>query len=365
MNKKTSVINNILTLALTIGALFGVVLLCNSKYSAEILDVVLYFLAGAVVFGLINAFVHEWGHILAGKKNGFKFVSMTIWFFKWTKIRKRIQFDFVMMGEEAGSSEMITDYTDGIAKRFKKMTMGGIVASGIMMLVSITPLFLWSILPLWAYCLLGMMLPVSAYYFFGNALPMASEGVLNDGATVRGINKDTPSLKVMLSVLSIQAELTSGKSPAEIDEQFYFEVPQLPEDDLNFILLLNARYAYYLDKGDTEKAKATIDRLMSLLDYMPKSYQVVIKTDALYNACTFDYNEETADELMYEVEKYVNNVNNATNVRVKLAYLIYVAKKKDACDVFYEKGLRECKRCPVLGLAKMEQKLFDKLKKDF
>ena len=59
----------------------------------------------------------------------------------------------------------------------------------------------------------------------------------------------------------------------------------------------------------------------------------------------------------------VNNVNNATNVRVKLAYLIYVAKKKDACDAFYEKGLRECKRCPVLGLAKMEQKLFDKLKK--
>lgn len=365
MSKKVNVISNVVTMALTIVAVLCVVMICNSQYNAEFIEVLLFFLVGALSFGLLNAFVHEFGHIIVGQKNGFRFVSVTVWFFKWRRVNKHIRFDFVMMGEEAGSSEMITDYTDNIATRFKNMTLGGIGASAIMTVIGIVPLFLYSVLPLWAFCVLGMMLPVSVYYFVGNALPMSSEGVLNDGATVYGIKKNTPSAQVMTCILAFQARLTAGDTPSEVDEKFLFEVPQLPEDDLNFILLLNARYSFYLDKGDYANAKSTSDRLMTLLDYMPKTYRAVIKTDALYNACTFDYNEETADELMYEVEKYVNNVNDATNVRVKLAYLMYVAKNKDACEIFYEKGMRECKRNPVKGLAKMEEKLFNELKENF
>jgi hypothetical protein len=129
-------------------------------------------------------------------------------------------------------------------------------------------------------------------------------------------------------------------------------------------MLLNARYLYYLDKNDFENAKKTSDRLVSILEYMPKEYRLIVKTDALYNACTLDFNEDAADDLMYELEKYLNNVNNTTTVRAKLAYLIYVKKETDDLDMFFKKGFREADRCQLKGISVLERKLFENMKND-
>ena len=145
----------------------------------------------------------------------------------------------------------------------------------------------------------------------------------------------------------------------------YFDLPQLPEDDLNFALLLNARYLYYLDKEEFENAKKTTERLLSIVDYLPKEYSFAIKVDALYNACTFDFDEDFADELVYELEKYLNNVNSVNSVRAKLAYLLYVKGEKENIDIFYKKGVKEADRGQIRGLTLFERKLFDKMRKDF
>ena len=42
---------------------------------------------------------------------------------------------------------------------------------------------------------------------------------------------------------------------SEIDESYYFDLPQLCEEHPYFIQLLTLRYSYYLDKGDYENAK--------------------------------------------------------------------------------------------------------------
>ena len=142
-----------------------------------------------------------------------------------------------------------------------------------------------------------------------------------------------------------------------------FDLPQLPEDSLNFAMLLNARYAYYLDKQDYENAKKITDRLLSLEEYLPKNYVNIVKTDALYNACTFDFNEEKADDLMYELEIYLNNVNTVTNVRVKLAYMLNVKQENGNLDMFFKKGYKEADRCQIKGFGAYERKLFDGLNK--
>ncbi|MBE7087291.1 MAG: hypothetical protein E7369_03220 [Clostridiales bacterium] len=366
MSRRTNVINNILTMAITVALIFLSAYLCNKFYYVDkIFSILHWFIIGALLFGLINAFVHEFGHIIAGKKNSFKFISMTVWFFKWSKKRKKIVFDFVFFGEEAGSTEMLPVGTENLAKRFKSMTMGGIIASLIMTLISIPPLFLSAYLPEWLYCILAMCLPLSAYYFVGSVLPMTSEGARNDGAVVLGLNKNDDISKVTVNLLAIHAELFAGKTPSEIDKSLYFDLPQLAEDELNFILLYNARYNYYLDAGDYENAKKISDRLMGIIDDIPKSIQPVIKTDALYNSCTFDFSETRADELMSEVEKYLNSDNGLTAVRVKLAYLLYIRREKDCLDMFYDKGVKDAKKHPIKGLGLFEKKLLDKMKTDF
>ncbi len=360
MNRR-NLFSYILTMLATALGFFLILAVCNNLYGGQTFEAIFRFLVGAILAGFFNAAVHELGHYLAGKKNGFAFSSMTIWFFKWKKVKNKTKFEFVLMGEEAGYTEMIPTNADNIDKKFLKLTRGGILASFIITLFGIPPLFM-SFLPIWIYSIWAMFLPVGLYYFLGTCIPTCSGGMLNDGAVILSIKKQTDSSKVMLNLLKIQAQLYEGKTPKQIDNSLYFDLPQLPEDDINFAMLLNARYSYYIDNEDYENAKKVTARLLSLEDYLPKNYINLIKTDALYNACTFDYNEDLADDFLYEVEDYLNNINTATNVRVKIAYLKNVAKETEDLDMFFKKAYKEAKREQIKGLGIYETKLLDGLK---
>ena len=364
MSRKTNVINYIITMAVTLSTLFVVVFLCNSRYNETLIDAMLKFLVGAILAGLVHTFVHELGHLILGKKNGFVFSAMTVWFFRWYKQNNKIKFQFVMMGEEAGYTEMIPVCGDNIAYRLKKMSSGGPLVSLIFAILGVPVLFIPSV-SIWVFSIWAMFLPIGAYFFLSSALPASSYGVRNDGAVIYGINHNEDTLKVALNLLKIQAEMYQGKTPAEVEKSLYFDLPQLPEDDLNFIMLLNARYLYYLDCEDFENAKKITDRLVGLIDDMPKDFRAPVMVDALYNACTFDFNEKLADEITEDYERFLNNVNTATNVRAKLAYLLYVRREREAFDIFYKKGIREAKRCQIKGIELFETKLFDKMKTDY
>jgi hypothetical protein len=159
----------------------------------------------------------------------------------------------------------------------------------------------------------------------------------------------------------IQAQIYSGKTPSEIDEKYYFDLPQLPETENIFINLLNARYSYYLDKADYENAKKVSDRLSGLLDGMPKYYKNVVIADLLYNACTFDFDEDTADNLVEDLDKYLNNVNTLTNLRIKLAYAVKILKDDALIERLKEKIDSEIEYCAIKGITAYEQKLVNRL----
>jgi len=363
MSRKTNVINYIITMAVTLITLFVVIYISNLNYKQNTIDAMLMLLCGAIITGLINTFAHEFGHYFAGKRNGFAFSEMVVWFFRWKKGKKKVRFNFVMIGEEAGYTEMIPQSPECVEKGLKKMTLGGVVASFVVMMLGVPALFL-TVLPVWIYSIWAMFLPVGAYFFFGCALPATNSGVRNDGAVLYGIKKQDDETKVTINLLKIQAELFQGKRPCEVNQELFFDLPQLPEDCLTFAMLLNARYNYYLDKEDFAKAKQTIDRLLSIEEYLPKIYVNMLKTEALYASCTFDYNAELADDYVYELEKYLNNVNNCSTVRAKLAYLLYVQGEKESAEIFIKKGLKEADRCNLKGIGLMETKLFNKMKLD-
>ncbi len=360
MTRRKNLINNILYVLITLGALFMLVYVCSQRYYSNVFMALLKICVGGLVAGFVVTFMHELGHLIAGKRNGFVLSEFCVWFLRWRKVGKKTVFGFCGFGEEAGYTDMISTNTENLEERFSKMVKGALIASFIAMVIGIAPFFIKT-LPVWVYCIWGAFFPVGAYVFFGNALPMTNENLRNDGAVLSGIKNQEDSMKVALSVVKIQAEMYAGKTPAEIDEKLYFDLPQLPEDDPNFVLLLNARYNYYLDKSDFEGAKKVSNRLKTLEEDMPKAYTFVVKTDMLYNACTFDYDEEVADDLVYELEKYLNNVNTATNVRAKLAYILNVQGEKELVDMFYNKGVREANKCQIKGLGLYEKKLLDNL----
>ncbi len=367
MKRTANIINNVLSMLITFGALVAVVLVCNKYYYGEPFKILGLILLGAILSGFLIAVSHELGHFLAGKRNGFKLYAITIWFFKWTKLGKRTIFSFTLPLEEAGYTEMLPTCSDNMEKRYRKLTEGGIYGPLIFTLIGISSLVLVSFdvsVPLFVFCLWSMFFPLGAYYLFGNLLPMSSNGVPNDGAVIFSLKKQDDVSKVNVAILKYQAEMFNGKTPSEVDEKLLFDLPQLPEDSLSFAMLLDARYNFYLDKEDYENAKKVSDRLMSIIDYMPKNIRYVAQTNALYNACTFDFDEQKADDLMYELEKFLNNVNTTLTVRAKLVYLLNVEKNNENFETFYKKGLREARRCPISGLGDFETKLFEKIKND-
>ena len=364
MNRRTNIINNIILLAATLVGILAVTLVGNDAYGGDIWSYILYCLIGAVVWALVNTLVHEWGHIRAGKKNKFRFISMRVAFLLFRKEKGKIRLDFTGFSDELGSTEMVPENTENLSERFVKMTRGGLIGNIVLLIISLVPLFLTSFLPIWLYAIWAIMLPVSVYFVLGNGLPMSSDGIKNDAAVALGVKRGDDSEKVMLSLLCVHALLTEGKRPRDIEERYYVDVPQLPEDDLNYLLLLDARYVYYLDKEDYEKAKDVSARLECMLNDMPKSYRPYVRANLLYNACTFAFDEAEADNLVEDNERYLNNVNDVTVLRIKSSYVLYVLKDYAQARKFLTHAEEKLDTVPVEGLRIFEESLITRMLAD-
>ena len=364
MSRKCNIINNIIVTVATLVALVIAFILTQDYYAITLMNAIIWVLIGTIISGFINAVFHEIGHLLSGLKNGFAFSQITIWIFRWKKDGDKIKFSLTLPLNEAGYTEMVPKHTENIEKRYQRMTFAGFYGSIFLSVLSIGVLFIKT-LPLQIFCILVMNLPISIYYLLNNLLPMSSYSVRNDGGVLYGFrNKDNVS-KVTAGILKYQALLYQGKTPKEAGDEHLFNLPQLAENELVFVMLLDAQYYYYLDKNDFENAIKVSERLNSVLDYCPKELAMMINANLLYNACTFDYNEELADDLTFELEKYLNNVNTASNVRIKLAYIYFVQKEKEALEVFYKKGIREADKMILKGLGAFEKRLLNDMKEKF
>ena len=364
MSRNVNIVNNIVLLAGTLLGILAVTLVGNDAYPANLGLFILYCVLGAFFWAAVNLAVHEAGHVRAAKKNRFRVLSVRLAFFLFTEENGKRKVSLTGYAGESGYTEMVPEGAEDLAGRFRRITRAGVYGNVAVLAVSVVPLCLTAYLPFWLYSLWAISLPVSLYFVLGNALPMTTDGVKNDAAVAAGVKRGDASEKVALGLLQIHAGLIEGKSPAEIDEALYLDLPQLPEDDLNYLYLLNARYCYYLDKEDYENAKSVSARLKGLLDTMPKCCRPAVRADLLYNACTFDYDESEADNLVEDNEKYLNKTSDVTALRVKAAYVLYVLKDGAQAEKFIARAEELAADCKVAGQRKFEEKLLLKMRAD-
>lgn len=120
---------------------------------------------------------------------------------------------------------------------------------------------------------LSFLMPYSAYLLLLNGIPDDRNGAKNDGMVVWELIKGDDSSAVMLGILRIQGLVNGGTPLSEVPEDSFFNLPQLAEDDLNFILLTRLRYEYYLSRGDGEKAQKYLSRYKEIEEYLPEEYR--------------------------------------------------------------------------------------------
>lgn len=118
--------------------------------------------------------------------------------------------------------------------------------------------------------------------FFRNALPLFAG---SDGAAFADAAKRRPEARAALRLLAAEGGLYAGKTPCELDPQLVFAPAELPEDDVNFLLLCDLRLCFCLGRGDVAAAAAEGERLEGLLGYAPAYYAARLAADALYCRC--------------------------------------------------------------------------------
>ena len=157
---------------------------------------------------------------------------------------------------------------DGMCGRMIATSFAGIAANAVCAVVGIA-----AALSAGAFSGCCVLLPYSIYLLIINAVPDDRNGAKNDGMMVWELITKSPSAQVMLAVLRVQGMVNGGTALADIPREMLFDLPQLPEDDVNFIVLTRLRCEYFSACGDGEQAQKYLARYNSLAEYLPLEYR--------------------------------------------------------------------------------------------
>lgn len=229
-----------------------------------------YAIGGFLLAIILASTVHELGHIVFAKAQGMRVVMTKFSFFSFWEENGKMRFSFV--------SPFASDQTQTIPlrggnmkKRAELYTVGGLIFGGIYSAALLAGAFLVrSVSESAAFLFLGGV-PYAAYLFFLNLPPFRYENGPTDTAVLQSIAREAPAGKCLISAMEIHGKLAEGKSFSEIDEKFYFDLPQLPEDEPMYAIILDLRYRYYLERGETERAADCLNRLASAQPYLSKN----------------------------------------------------------------------------------------------
>ena len=217
--------------------LVGCCLRCITDYGWWTVAIV----AGAILLLPISSFLHELGHMLFGAMVKIKAVPT-----------------FKLFG--ASSCKIIPKTDKNLKQRFIFTALGGLIINFLLLLFSIIAAIDAVGLPFWA----SAFFPSCWYLIALNVLPLTYSTGKTDVNVVWDLVTNEPCSQVLLSVLTVQAQVLNGKPIKEVDEKLLFDLPQIQEDDQAFISLAELRYEYFKAKGDTENATLWKNRFEEL-----------------------------------------------------------------------------------------------------
>jgi hypothetical protein len=178
-------------------------------------------------------------------------------------------------------------------------------------------------------------------------------------AVYLGIKKGEDAETVMLSAMEIQGQLYAGKSFAQIDEDLYFKLPQLCEDEPLYALLLDLRYRYYLEKEDLQNAADSLNRLVQAQTYLTEIEVQKIAAELTYmHALNGDL--ERAEESGKLCRAYLQEETPAAK-RILAAYSAAFGKN-EAVEPLIQQAKSSLEKERIAGVKRFEEILISRIK---
>ncbi len=314
-------------------------------------------LVGLLLGALLSPVLHELGHIAFGQAAKMEYVYVKFLCFQICVIKgkRRLRFASPFAADQ---TQMIPKTGGNMQKRAIKYTLGGLVFSGIFALLLVAAATICSCVGKTNYALWGAV-PYAAYLFLLNVMPVTYAGGKTDALVYRGIKRGEDAERCMLSAMEIHGRLSEGKSFSEIDEKYYFDLPQLAEEEPLFAISLDLRYRYYLGKEDFDKAADCLNRLALAQEYLPEAELEKVAAELVYMH-SINGDLVRAEESSRLCKGYLAG-ESVTAKRILAAYSC-ASGKTEAVPILLEQAEEALQYERVLGLRKFEKALLSRIK---
>ena len=206
--------------------------------------------------------------------------------------------------------------------------------------------------------LLWGIVPYAAYLTILNVVPCEYASGKTDMLVLVGLQKGYDTEKNMLSAMEIQGQLYAGKSFSEIDESYYYDVPQLCEDEPLYAVMLDLRYRYHLEKGETDKAVDALTRLTMSQVYLPDLEMEKIAAEVTYMH-SLQGNLVYAQEMGEACYEFLQG-DSVTAKRVLAAFSAAFGKE-DAVPELKRQAQDALQNERILGVRKFEEILLSRI----
>ncbi len=237
-------------LAVAFAAYGGYVFCVTTSIETELYALIPVYIVLLFVGVVIEGFVHEGAHFLVGAICSMGVKAPKIKLFK------------------SSSVEVCPKGVKGLKGRFLATVLAGLAFDFLLIAVGVIAFAVPSV-P----ALIGFASPFALYSFIINAAPLEYGEGKTDGLVALETIKNLPTAQVLMNILKIQGYMRNGVLMSDLDESLLLDVPQLPEDDINFIILTQLRYEYYLAKGNDSEAYKYFMRYQELIQYLPSAYK--------------------------------------------------------------------------------------------
>ncbi len=309
-------------------------------------------LCGMIIGFVFAPVAHEMGHLTLGKSAGMECVYCKAFCFAYgeKKGKKRLFFASPFAAEQ---TQMLPKRGGNMRARAKAYTVGGQVFSGIFLIAALVVGVVCNNFVAWG------SLPYAAYLFLLNLPPFEYASGKTDTLVLRGIRKGYDGEKCMLAAMEIQGRLFEGKAFGEIEKGLYFDLPQLSEEEPLYAILLDLRYRYYLDIGDTAGAADCLNRLAHSQAYLPDSELEKLAGELVYlHSLRGDI--ECAEESGKLCQGYL--AGESVSAKRILAAFSLAAGKTEAVEPLKAQAAIALQAERIIGVRKLEEKLLERIK---
>lgn len=351
---------------LTVALVFLCVFRCGAMWGFSYPFYILFGALGFIISWFVLAALHEGGHLVLGLICGFRVERIKVFNILISRKNGKLRPSVERMSSFVGLCEMYPAKCKNLKVGYLLMTAGGLIFTLVALIAALVLFFLPLSVKIAvegynAYSFFLMWFPAAFFFTFFNAVPFFNDDGYSDGAVIVGIIKNSPTRQVMLNALKIQQEMYNGLSPRQIAPALYFEVPQLMETDPAFIMLLQLRYMYYMDKWDYVNAVACIDRLEGLYEDIPYSLKGDVAMDILFTYSIGGGDFERTDTYFSDCADTLKD-KSARSCIVMAAYELSFGRKAEA-RAFIEEAIVLTGSEKIKGKARYEEALARGLKK--